>query len=79
MGALSYLQSRTGVPELLVTTFCDFRKQLTHTGRLRSMLENRDVAARLPAQDLERAKSFYAEKLPDSCFLFGAGYQSSLT
>ena len=43
------------------------------------MLENRDVAARLPAQDLERAKSFYAEKLPDSCFLFGAGYQSSLT
>ena len=27
------------------------------------MLEGSDVAARLPAQDLERAKAFYAEKL----------------
>ena len=27
------------------------------------MLEHSDVAARLPAQDLERAKAFYAEKL----------------
>jgi catechol 2,3-dioxygenase-like lactoylglutathione lyase family enzyme len=27
------------------------------------MLEQSDVAARLPAQDLERAKAFYAEKL----------------
>lgn len=27
------------------------------------MLANADVAARLPAQDLERAKRFYAEKL----------------
>lgn len=27
------------------------------------MLEDSDVAARLPAQDLERAKAFYAEKL----------------
>jgi catechol 2,3-dioxygenase-like lactoylglutathione lyase family enzyme len=27
------------------------------------MLEHSDVAARLPAQDLERAKTFYAEKL----------------
>ncbi len=27
------------------------------------MLEYTDVAARLPAQDLERAKAFYAEKL----------------
>ena len=27
------------------------------------MLEHSDVAARLPAQDLERVKSFYAEKL----------------
>jgi predicted enzyme related to lactoylglutathione lyase len=29
----------------------------------RHMLEVSDVAARLPAQDLNRAKSFYAEKL----------------
>lgn len=27
------------------------------------MLENSDVATRLPAQDLERARKFYAEKL----------------
>jgi len=27
------------------------------------MLKNGDVAARLPAQDLERARTFYAEKL----------------
>ena len=27
------------------------------------MLENSDVATRLPAQDLERARAFYAEKL----------------
>ena len=27
------------------------------------MLKNRRVAARLPAQDLERARAFYAEKL----------------
>lgn len=27
------------------------------------MLERSDVAARLPAQDLERAKAFYADKL----------------
>jgi len=27
------------------------------------MLKNGDVAARLPAQDLERARSFYADKL----------------
>jgi catechol 2,3-dioxygenase-like lactoylglutathione lyase family enzyme len=27
------------------------------------MLEDSDVAARLPAQDLERARAFYAEKL----------------
>jgi catechol 2,3-dioxygenase-like lactoylglutathione lyase family enzyme len=27
------------------------------------MLENADVATRLPAQDLERARAFYAEKL----------------
>jgi hypothetical protein len=26
------------------------------------MLERSDVAARLPAQDLERAKAFYADK-----------------
>jgi catechol 2,3-dioxygenase-like lactoylglutathione lyase family enzyme len=29
----------------------------------REMLENSDVATRLPAKDLERARAFYAEKL----------------
>ena len=29
------------------------------------MLKNGRVAARLPAQDLERARAFYAEKLGD--------------
>jgi catechol 2,3-dioxygenase-like lactoylglutathione lyase family enzyme len=32
-------------------------------GRSRSMLENSDVATRLPARDLNRARRFYAEKL----------------
>jgi catechol 2,3-dioxygenase-like lactoylglutathione lyase family enzyme len=31
--------------------------------RSRNMLEHSDVATRLPAQDLERARAFYAEKL----------------
>jgi catechol 2,3-dioxygenase-like lactoylglutathione lyase family enzyme len=30
---------------------------------VRAMLESSDVAARIPAQDLERARSFYADKL----------------
>ena len=30
---------------------------------MRHMLENSNVATRLPAQDLERAHAFYAEKL----------------
>jgi catechol 2,3-dioxygenase-like lactoylglutathione lyase family enzyme len=34
-----------------------------HPPGAREMLENSDVATRLPAKDLERARAFYAEKL----------------